>query len=1290
MSSPLRRRIRHARRLVGYGLLVGLILAAVAVGLLNQALPLLEDRPERVARWLSDRIGEPVQFSRARGEWTRRGLRLTFDDLRIGRDDAVLDIGRAELLVAVYSGLLPGEPLTELKVRELSLLLEQGEDRRWRMAGLPFEPKPGVDPLDTLEKLGELQVERARLVIRSPLFRKELVLPRVDLRVRASGNQLRAGVRAWAERSGEPVSAVVDLQRDDWSGQLWAGGRGLRLDQWSPLLADTGLVLAGGGDIDLWARIDNQRVMDVRSRADFAPLALSARIPWHVRADGRRASPAAAFESASLLARWQVDGNGWQLHVPSLQFKQTGSTELRRFDGLWVAGGKRYALQAPRMDFAPARSLAMLSPALPPGLRRWLYEAAPDGELRDVDVQGVEGDWQGTAKLVAVGWSPYASNPGIQGIAGAAAFDQSGGVLRLADGQAHFNWPRFRQPLDFRLAGTLGWWEEAGRWSVGASDLLVRGQDFGARARAELQFQGDGSKPRLDLAATVDPTTVKTAGKFWVVGKMPPTTIDWLDRALEAGSVEDGRVAMAGDLDDWPFRDGTGRFDARTRLRQARVAFNTEWPAAEALDLEVSFDGPGMALDGQGSILGNRVRRVAGGIADFRDPRLRLDIDAPADGAALQALMLASPLRKRYEEHLLNARIRGPAAVLLELDLPLAERLGARRIEGTIDLAGASLADPRWKIAFAKVSGRTRFSDHGFAAEDLDVEFEGAPARFTLQVGEPYTGDATLAARARLDGNFPPQALLARHAPLAWLDAWLAGSSQWQVRVDVPEAAAGQPAPAARLSIESDLVGTAVTLPAPLAKSADAPLPLRLQAPLPVSDGDLVLQLGELMRLRGRIGADDAMTGLIQFGAGADLPMPAQGLVVRGLSPSLDAAGWIGFAAKGEGDGGLREVDLRVARLDLLGSPFADTRLRLRREPGMTRVQLTGPAIAGSVDVPSELDVGVQGSFERLHWPDKPVPAADAPPPTEAERLVAEAELADAEAGKSEDPADLPPLRFTVQDLRVGKLELGRAELVATPMAQGLHIDRFSTRSPTLELLANGDWLRAGEGRSRSRFEVEFTAGSLGQLLGAFGLAGMVRDGETRGRIDGSWPGSPGAFALARFEGRLKADVGEGQLLEVEPGGGGRMLGLISLAEIPRRLTLDFSDFFEKGFGFNTMSGEFVFADGRATTDLLQINGPAAEIRVSGATDLRRQQYDQRIEVLPKAGGVLPAIGLVAGGPVGAAVGAVAQAVLQKPLKQAARTVYHVTGPWKDPKVEVVERGPPPAGAPTPKPARRP
>ncbi len=1269
MHSPLRRRIRHARRFIGYGLLVVLILAAAAVGVVNQMLPLVERNPQKVATWLSQRVGQPVTFTHARAEWTRRGPRFTLDGLRIGEGDRLLDIGRAELLVAVYSGFLPGAPLTELKVRELSLALEQGDDRRWRMVGLPFQPLPGVDPLDTLEALGELQVERAKLVVRSPSFRRELSLPRVDLRLRVNGGRLTAGVQAWAVPRGVPMTAVVDLERGTWSGQMWAGGEALKLDDWSPLLADTGVVVAGSGNVDLWARIDAQRVMDVRTRAELAPLALGARKPWRTKADGSLASPPVAFERASLLARWQVDGNGWQLHAPELHFHETGRREPRSFDGLWIAGGKRFALQAPHMDLAPARALATLSDSVPAGLREWLLEAAPDGKLSQVRVEGQGDTWVGSATLDDVRWRPYGNRPGVDGLAGRAAFDQSGGVFKLGDDPVRFDWPGFRKPMDVRVAGTLGWWRIGGLWTAGASGLRIRGADFGVLARAELQFQGPGRQPRLDLAAEVDPSTMQAAKKFWVVGKMPPATIDYLDNALQEGTVELGRAALGGELSDWPFREGQGRFDARARVVQAKVEFNREWPVAEALDLDVAFDGPGMSLDGSGVILGNRVGRVVGGIADFRDPRLVLDIDAAGRGESLQALMLASPLRARYEEHLLNASIRGPATVALALDLPLAARLVGRRIEGTIDLADAALSDPRWGIAFTEVTGRTRFSDRGFAAEALDVVFEGKPARFNLFVGDGYTGSPSLAARATLEGRFPPQVLLARHEPLAWLDEWLKGSSAWRLSLDVPQALAGAPAAPARLDVQSDLVGTAITLPAPLGKDAATPMPLSLQAPLPVGKGEITLKLGELMRLRGRMGSDNALAGLIQFGAGAELPLPAEGLVVLGASDTLDAAGWIAFAAKGDGNGGLSAVDLRVAQLDLLGSNFPDTRLRLQREADQTQVRLVGPAIEGVVRIPGKLDLGVQGQFERIHWPEKP----PAPPAVAG----AEAIALPGEEAPGQDPAVLPPLRFSVKDLRLGAMTLGQAELQATPVAQGLRVDRFTTRARRMQLTASGEWLRAGEGKSRSRFDVDFSALALGELLASFGLAGMVEDGPIKGKLQGSWPGSPGAFALVNFDGRLRVDVGEGQLLEVEPGGRGRVLGLISLAEIPRRLSLDFSDFFQKGFGFNTMRGEFVFADGRASTDLLEINGPAAEIRVSGSTDLRLQQYDQRIEVLPKAGGALPVIGAIAGGPVGAAVGAMAQAVLQKPLKQAARTVYRISGPWKEPKVEVIEKGPP-------------
>ncbi|HEX5756800.1 MAG TPA: hypothetical protein VFY12_10670, partial [Arenimonas sp.] len=100
MQTPLRRRLRHLRRLFGYGALVALILAAVLVGVANQLLPLVERNPDRIRQWLAERVGQPLQFSAAYAEWTRRGPRFMLSNLRVGATGEALEVGRAELLVA--------------------------------------------------------------------------------------------------------------------------------------------------------------------------------------------------------------------------------------------------------------------------------------------------------------------------------------------------------------------------------------------------------------------------------------------------------------------------------------------------------------------------------------------------------------------------------------------------------------------------------------------------------------------------------------------------------------------------------------------------------------------------------------------------------------------------------------------------------------------------------------------------------------------------------------------------------------------------------------------------------------------------------------------------------------------------------------------------------------------------------------------------------------------------------------------------------------------------------------
>ncbi len=1234
-----------------------LILVALLVGVANQMLPMVESHPEQIAAWLTARVGEPVSFSSARGEWTRRGPRFTLEGLHIGEGPSQLDIGRAQLQVAVYSGLLPGQPLTELKIRELALTLVQGNDGRWEVVGLPGQGG-AVDPLDRLEGFGELQIEKAKLAIRAPRLNVDMRIPRTDARIRVDGPRLRVGVSAWLDVKNAPVSAVLDFQRRRNDGVLWAGGDKLVLSHWAPLFAAIGIVpQAGVGELAVWARISDRRISQVTLKADIAKARFRSAVPLQV-ADGQRRAARVDFDRLQASARWVATDGGWRMHAPLLNV--SNGDRVAHLDGLRLEGGERFGLHGKELDLSPLAAMLALSDRFPDRLRLFLLQSNPQAVLRDVEIHGRRnGRMHGSLVISDLTLLPYLNRPGLSGVAGRIQFDEAGGVMRLSSTPVNVTWPAaLRQPLDVRLGGTLALWKNGQGWTLDSSVLRIKGSDFGARARVQIGFQGDASAPILNLAADLDPATFQTAKKFWILNKMPAATVRWLDEALVSGEIINGRIAIGGDLDDWPFRNHTGTLDARARIANATLKFNDQWPAAKDMDLELAFDGPGFSLEGRGILEGNEVSNVRGGIADFHQPWLDLDIDATSSGEQLRQLMILSPLNKEYGEHLRAVTISGKSAVEVILHLPLRQGLGERSIEGTLDLADATLADSRWDLRFTQVKGRTRFSHRGFETENLSVQLLNQPGVFNLRVGDT-TGDAKLAAVATLDGRFTAATLIDRYVDLAWLKPWVSGSSNWKLVVRIPPSLGRAEPPPSQLRLTSDLVGIAVTMPAPLKKPEQDSLALELQMALPIEKGDLNLRLGNLMRIRGQIRKDAPINGTIQFGDGPLAASPAQGLSIRGIVPVLDSTGWVAFAGKGESNSTVSDIDVQATRLIFIDRPFADARLQLRRGPALTQIVLKGAGIDGSIDVPNEISRGVQGRFATMHLPSDETVAGAA----EASTVVVD------------DPAALPPLRFTFADLRIGQAQLGRAELVTTPTAAGMRVDRLHTEAKNLRLDAAGEWIRS-PGGSRSNFRLDFNAASLGQMLDALGYGDIVDGGKTKATLAGSWPGSPGAFSLATLSGTLKAEVGEGRLLDVEPGGSGRILGLLSLAEIPRRLSLDFSDFFKKGFAFNSVKGDFVFNGGKARTDNLRIDGPAAEIRVTGATGLREMVYDQRVEVLPKAGGLLPAIGLLAAGPAGAAVGAVAQAVLQRPLKQTTRVVYRVTGPWQKPIVKVIEKGP--------------
>ncbi|HEV2607054.1 MAG TPA: DUF3971 domain-containing protein, partial [Xanthomonadaceae bacterium] len=736
----------------------------------------------------------------------------------------------------------------------------------------------------------------------------------------------------------------------------------------------------GQGRIGAWSTLQDRRVVSVQVDANVHDLALRSHAP--IRREDGTILPQVDLAELWLSARWEKFAGGWRMVAPHVSLRSANGEDT--LDGIAVQEAGGMTLVAPKIDVGVLPAIVMLSNHVPAGLREWLDAAVPRIRLSALRVSArTDGMLRGQATLDDASWQPVGNIPAVQGVGGTLRFDNNAIALELAphsgvsqDSAPHplkLLWPpAFGDPVPLTVDGDLTAWRDGTAWTIESSNLHAYNDEIDLDTRLELRFKGDGKRPRLDLLSIVHPAHMLAAKHYWIRHRMSPKTIEWLDHAIEGGEVAGAHVLVAGDLDDWPFRHNEGRFDAVADLADAQIHFNPDWPRAEHVSGRLVFDGPGMRLDGSGSILGIQASQIAVRIPDFHAAVLDVQAAATGSGAQMLALLRQSPLQKKNAETFSALDVQGDGlGASMHLQLPLGHEPGEHRVDGDIELNHARLHDSRWDLLFTDVGGRIHYDQGGLLADALAVNVNGDPATFHLAINDA-TGDPSIAVVAQLHGTFPAATLLQHAAALDWLKPIITGRAAWTVEVKVPKTAEGTRAAPAQLNVTSDLRGAELVLPAPLNKPANASLALQVHASLPAHAGDISVKLGDLLTLRGRYDDVQPFRGLLVFGGGdASAALPAQGLVANGRVPDLAAAGWIAFAANGRSGsgGGLQSVDLQVDSLVLAGRHFANTRMRMARTADTTTVRLDGDALAGNIVVPTDLARGIRGQFDRLYWP---------------------------------------------------------------------------------------------------------------------------------------------------------------------------------------------------------------------------------------------------------------------------------------------------------------------------------
>jgi len=830
--------------------------------------------------------------------------------------------------------------------------------------------------------------------------------------------------------------------------------------------------------------------------------------------------------------------------------------------------------------------------------------------------------------------------PGAAGVSGSVELTEKGGELLLDSGKSSLSLPAIFPVPDIaltQLKAKASWKNTAEAIDIRLDRLEFAGPDAAGSAQGVYRYTGEGPG-EIDLTAKVDRAEATAVWRYM------PHVVNadaraWIRHGIVAGRGYDGKLVLKGNLQDFPFRDGKGgKFLVTAKAADAKVDYVPGWPAIEGIEADMSFDVGMKIAASKGRILGAHLSGVDVRIPDFESHEEMLHVRGLAQGPTAEFLRFIekSPLAETLDHFTDGMKAAGNGSLNLELDIPLRHAQDTK-MRGDYRFQNNQLQPLAGLPPLTQVNGRLQLTESSATAQDINGRVFGGPLKVQVRsVGDKVGIQASGAAQIKEVSNH-----------FGWpLINHLVGGAGWKADINIRKKNA-------EVVVESDLVGVSSPLPEPLNKTASTPLPLRVEQTRPDAQREQYrITLGKVgqgvMIRRGEVWE----RGVFAVGD-AEPRLPDKGLAIRVATSRLDADTWKNYlpdSANGvSADPGglvLSVLSLKTPLLRVFERDFSNVETNLRPRDGGWQIGLNTREATGELFWKQAGEGWVEGHFRRLV-------------------LKPSAEIGE---GGATLINTLPGMSLTVDDLQIGDRALGRLDLKARNDKGAWNLDAVSLQNPDGALKGKGVWVNAG--RHQTRLDFELTAKDVGRLLDRLGYADAVRRGS--GTLNGNvqWNGPLTGIHYPSLDGQLSVNVAKGQFNKLEPGVG-KLLGLISLQSLPRRLTLDFRDIFSDGLAFDSIEGKLAVRKGvMRTLEPLRINGPAAQIEMTGETDLKTERQDMQVVVRPEVGG-LAAVGTAAlVNPVIGAAALVANTVLQKPLNRLFSYRYHVTGTWADPKVD--------------------
>lgn len=1246
--------------------------AALVLALRFWILPQVEQyRPEIIAT-ASRALGAPVKIGAIEAGWLGLRPQVSLYDVRIqdaqGRDALVLPV--IENVLAWRSLAAGGLRLHSLAIEGPRLAVRRDAAGALYVAGMKVSGGSAGDP-----QLVDWVLEQSEIVIRNAEIEwidekraaPPLTLSSLDFRLRNSGSRhsiglsarpptaLGTGLEVRAELSGRSAADLAE-----WNGRVFVELGYTDLAGWRQWIDYPLHMRRGQGALRLWATVVGGEPTGATADVQLAGVEVQC---------GEGLPP---LELASLSGRLQVATRkgGYELtgRRVALTVERGPSIEPADFHVEWTPPGREPehgAASAKLVELAPLAHLAEALP-FPAELRRVLAELEPRGRVMDARFE-----WSGKlpepatmsarARFADLAIKPRGAAPGFQGLSGSIEAKDARGTLTLASRKAELALPRVLSaplvPLE-SLTGKIEWERKGERgFTLKGSSIGFANEDAEGKASFSYAYGGEGPG-EIDLTASLSRASGARIARY-----LPPPEVmgkglhDYLAGAVLAGESRDARVRLKGDLRDFPFVDAAkGEFRVSVRVEKGAYEYVSGWPRVYDIDAELLFERDRMEIVARSAtILGARAANVRVAIPAFHAPQVRIEVSGQADGATGEFLKYieSSPVQRMLGGATDGMIAAGRGKLRLKLDIPIAQP-ETTRIAGDFEFVGNSLIITPHLPPIERATGRLSFTEAGFTLNEIHGRIFGGP----VSAAGGTRRDKSIEIVAKGDAQVAALGPLLDHP---WRHH-LSGAAAYAATVSVRDKRL-------RVNVESSLRGVTSVLPPPFAKNAVQTLRLRAEY-LPFDGGvrdTITVSLGELATmelLRRR--QNDAMTVQrtsiwLSPSSGEPPRLPERpGTLIYGALESFDLDRWQSYideldaadtqveaSAQARGQPAqprALSLELKVGTLDAFGKRVRGLTVRAGADSAGWSAALQSDEVTGDLSYKNAGGGELIARLTSLRVPEDN-PGAK---PEEPGR------------GKQPPSVDLIAERFIYHDKN-----FGRVEIKADRVGPEWRVSKLSMTNPEASLNGTLVWHTAAPTRTAFNFNID--AADAGGFLVRLGYPGLVLGGKARMQGTVTWNGDPNVIDYPSLNGDVQLQADDGQFLKIDPGIG-KLISLMSLQSIPRRLSFDFRDLFEKGFSFDKIRASGHIDNGLMTLKDFAMDGSSADVSMVGQVDLAKETQNLKLRVVPSLGDTA-AVALVLVNPLLIFPAALAQRILRDPLGHIFAFNYTVTGSWAEPEV---------------------